>query len=95
MADQIELKPWKMHTEQDVPIDPETKQASHVNRVLHHFSLLSEIVNDMLFMFYAPRELFTSKKLLDLHTRLQRWYKDLPPSLIVTSHATPQLLLLQ
>ncbi|KAI4125686.1 MAG: hypothetical protein LQ347_005276 [Umbilicaria vellea] len=37
--------------------------------------MLSEIVNDMLFMFYAPTERFTSKKLLDYNIRLQRWHK--------------------
>lgn len=84
-----------MFTEEDVPIVPETEQASHINRVLHQFSLLSEIVNDMLFMFYASRERFTSKKLLDLYIRLQRWYKVLPTSLAVTRNSTPQLLLLE
>lgn len=84
-----------MYTEQDVPIIPETQQARHTTRFLTHFSTLSEVVNDMLFMFYAPTERFTSKKLLDFHIRLQRWRERLPPSQSLTSYPTPQLLLLQ
>lgn len=84
-----------MYTEQDVPIVPETEQARHTSRFLSHFSMLSEVVNDMLFMFYAPTERFTSKKLLDFYVRLQRWDKGLPPSLTIRSYPTPQLLLLQ
>lgn len=84
-----------MYTEHDVPTIPETEQARHTGRFLSHFSMLSEIVNDMLFMFYAPTERFTSKKLLDYNIRLQRWHKGLPPSLTITCYPTPQLLLLQ
>lgn len=57
--------------------------------------MLSEIVNDTVFMFYAPRERFTSKKLLDFYTKYTRWHKNLPDQLRLREVSTPHVLLLQ
>ena len=58
-------------------------------------SSLSEIVNDTVFMFYAPRERFTSRKLLDFYARYTRWFNNLPDKLRLQEISTPQVLLLQ
>ena len=58
-------------------------------------SSLSEIVNDTVFMFYAPRERFTSRKLLDFYARYTRWFNNLPDKLKLREVSTPQVLLLQ
>ena len=56
---------------------------------------LSEIVNDAIYMFYAPRERFTSKKLLDLYNRYRRWDQAVPAHLRLTQTSTPQVIYLQ
>ncbi|KAF2809283.1 uncharacterized protein BDZ99DRAFT_443474 [Mytilinidion resinicola] len=48
---------------------------------LQGFSTLSELVSDSLFMFYAPRERFTSRRLLDTYCKYKNWYKSLPKAL--------------
>ena len=90
---QLEAKPWKPYNDSDIST---IEQPSNIHSILHHFSLISEIVNDTIFMCYAPRERFTSKKLLDFHSRYSRWYKELPTSLQLTGPTPlPQLIALQ
>lgn len=48
---------------------------------LYHLSLLSELVNDTVFMFYAPKDRFTSRKLLDQYSKYRSWYQNLPDCL--------------
>lgn len=48
---------------------------------LQEFSTLSELINDNNFMFFAPKERFTSRRLLDMYYKYRNWYKDLPPPL--------------
>ncbi|OCK74747.1 hypothetical protein K432DRAFT_338562, partial [Lepidopterella palustris CBS 459.81] len=45
---------------------------------LQQISTLSELVNDAVFMFYAPRERFTSRRLLECHKKYTNWYRALP-----------------
>ncbi|KAF2184347.1 hypothetical protein K469DRAFT_181613 [Zopfia rhizophila CBS 207.26] len=45
---------------------------------LQEFSTLSELVNDNVYMFFAPRERFTSARLLDCYSKYLKWYRALP-----------------
>lgn len=56
---------------------------------------LSEIINDMVVAFYAPRERFTSRKLLDFYKRYQNWYEKLPPKAALQPLTLPHVLALQ
>ena len=63
--------------------------------LLHQYSALSDIVNDTIFDFYAPREMFTGAKVLEFHGRYERWYTNLPEELQVPAVTTPHVLMLQ
>ena len=87
--------PWEPYVDLNITKPPGVQQPGHGHAILCQFSLLSEIVNDTVFMFYAPRERFTSKKLLDFHSRYTRWYRALPTSLKLSDIPLPQLIILQ
>lgn len=74
---------------------PNFEQPVVAGNTVRHFNLLSEIVNDNIFMFYAPKERFTSKKLLDFYGRYKRWFSNLPQSLHLRDITTPHVLVLQ
>ncbi|KAI9880982.1 MAG: hypothetical protein M1830_009476 [Pleopsidium flavum] len=94
IVDAIEYKPWKPYVDFNVPGAPGSEEPSHTHRILRQLSLLSEIVNDTVYMFYAPRERFTSKRLLDFYARYTRWYKALPECLKLDKTSLPQVLCL-
>ena len=45
---------------------------------LQEFAALAELINDNNYMFFAPKERFTSTKLLDCYSKYQAWYRKLP-----------------
>jgi hypothetical protein len=57
---------------------------------LQEFSSLSELVNDNNFMFFAPKERFTSRRLLDCYDKYEQWYKSLPQVLTLENVREPQ-----
>ncbi|KAF2872277.1 fungal-specific transcription factor domain-containing protein [Massariosphaeria phaeospora] len=57
---------------------------------LQEFGALSELVNDNNCMFFAPKERFTSRKLLDCYYRYQAWHKALPTQMRLDCGTTPQ-----
>lgn len=68
-----------------VPSGPLTSR-----QFLQEFSALSELVNDNNYMFYAPKERFTSRRLLDCYKKYQNWYKGLSPQLHLQEDPPPQ-----
>ncbi|KAF2471620.1 uncharacterized protein BDR25DRAFT_260105 [Lindgomyces ingoldianus] len=50
---------------------------------LQAFSALSELVNDNNYMFFAPKDRFTDRRLIETYKRYQTWYNNLPPPLRV------------
>jgi hypothetical protein len=64
---------------------------------LQEFTILSELVNDNNYMFFAPKERLTSSKLLDCYHKYQAWYRRLPPLLRVEGKKEPEphILVLQ
>lgn len=45
---------------------------------LQEFSALAELISDNNYMFFAPKERFTSTRLLDCYNKYQAWYRKLP-----------------
>jgi hypothetical protein len=45
---------------------------------LQEFSSFAELINDNNFMFFAPKERFTSRRLLSMYEKYQRWHNNLP-----------------
>lgn len=72
-------------------------QQSHKYGILVQNSLLCEVVDDILQMFYAPRDRVTSRRLILHHEKLQAWFKALPDYLAIHSNAPtlPQVVALQ
>ena len=73
----------------------ESTQFTSTLGLLHQYSALSDIVNDIIFMFYAPRERVTSAKVLEFHERYKRWFKNLPEGFQLRAATTPHVLMLQ
>ncbi|CZR51461.1 uncharacterized protein PAC_01337 [Phialocephala subalpina] len=59
--------------------------------LLDQLSRLSEIVNDTVQMFYAPRDRITSRRLQLHHENFRLWYKDLPSDLAIRQDGRPTL----
>jgi hypothetical protein len=57
---------------------------------LQEFSTLSELINDNNYMFFAPKERFTSRRLLECYAKYQNWYKNLPQQLKLGDAGEPQ-----
>ena len=90
-----ELQPWKAYNDYGEMQIPGSEQPTYTVTLSHQFSCLSEIVNDHVFMFYAPRERRTSNKLLDLYGRYKRWFESLPEKFQLRDVNTPHVLVLQ
>ena len=74
---------------------PEPAPSTTTLSLLYQYSALSDIVNDTIFMFYAPREHFTGGKLLEFHGRYKQWFTNLPEEFQVRAVTTPHVLVLQ
>ena len=64
---------------------------------LQEFSTLAELINDNNHMFFAPKERFTSRRLLECYDRYQQWHRNLPQQLKLDSlcETQPHLIVLQ
>jgi hypothetical protein len=98
LRENLEIKVWKPYGD---PRDKQQtcflEQQSFTYNLLLQSSLLSEIVNDTVQMFYAPRDRITSRKLQQHHDRFQQWHKNLPSVLAIKQKepTLPQVLTLQ
>lgn len=94
----MEDTPWKPH---GLPtydgINSELQQSSHKYSMLVQSSLLAEILDEIIRMFYAPRDRITSRRLQHHHAKLQGWYDNLPESLRIRQDGPtlPQVFCLQ
>lgn len=48
---------------------------------MESFAKLAELINDNNYMFYAPKERTTSRRLLKMYREYKEWYNELPPRL--------------
>ena len=95
IIDKYESQPWKPYNDHGYDHIPDAEQPNLTHTFTNYFAKLTDIVNDTIFMFYAPRERFTSRKLLDFYGRYKKWYGDLPQSLQLHQVSTPHVLTLQ
>ena len=93
--EQNEQKSWRPYTDHGVVDIPGAEQPTLPTTLMRATSSLSEIVNDTVFMFYAPRDRFTSKRLLDFYARYTRWFNNLSDKLGLGEVSTPHVLMLQ
>jgi len=95
VEDENDLDPWKPCTDWAEQDPSAAFRPILTHSFAYYFSLLSEIVNDTVFMFYAPRERFTSRLLSDFHERYLQWFTKLPEKLRIFANATPHVIALQ
>ncbi|KAF2108137.1 fungal-specific transcription factor domain-containing protein [Lophiotrema nucula] len=78
----------------DKPFTPASFAPGQVTsrEFLQAFSTLSELVNDNNFMFYAPKERLTSRRVLEMYHKYLNWLKSLPEPLRISevSERQPQ-----
>ncbi|TKA51666.1 hypothetical protein B0A49_12921 [Cryomyces minteri] len=91
----IDSKPWIPYTDTIVNDSQLVGQPSHTHEYLKQYSLLSELISDANFMFYAPRERLNSRKLLDCYTKYQNWLMALPHCLRLKNSTLSYVLELQ
>ncbi|KAH6663396.1 fungal-specific transcription factor domain-containing protein [Halenospora varia] len=98
LIDHLESKPWKPHGHPDF----EAEQGKHLEQpglrytILFHCSSFCELVDDVVQMFYAPRDRITSRRLQLHHEKFQKWYNALPSALAIKEHGPtlPQIICL-
>ncbi len=94
----LESTPWKPHGTPNYDGGPsQLEQPSLKYSILLQCSLLSEIVDDIIHLFYAPRDRITSRRLQLHHEKLQQWYMQLPENLSIQENGPtlPQVITLQ
>jgi hypothetical protein len=98
LRENLESKIWKPYGDPRFPGGTaEHEQPSFTYTLLLHHGLLIEIVNDIVFWFYAPRDRRTSRKLLGFYERFKTWYRNLPECLAMKDGqpTLPQVITLQ
>jgi Fungal specific transcription factor domain len=94
----LEKKIWKPHGDPRFLHEPTgLEQPAFTYTVQVQSSRLTEIVNDTLQMFYAPRDRITSRKLEVHHERFIQWHDELPSSMTIKRDGPtlPQVIALQ
>ncbi|KAI9790435.1 MAG: hypothetical protein M1835_000964 [Candelina submexicana] len=69
IVEPLESKLWTPYIDKDRTVRDDLEQPGRSQSFVQHFCTLSEILNDIAYMFYAPRERFTSKRLLGFFGR--------------------------
>ena len=98
VLDHLEMKPWKPHGHFSYTGTPSTlEQPGFRLTLMLHTINLCELIDDIVQVFYAPRDRVTSRRLLAYYEKLQNWYLSLPESLAIKqgSPTLPQVMCLQ
>jgi hypothetical protein len=89
------VTPWHAYTDHSRELNEATSRSNHEEAFLYQQSSLTELLSEMLVMFYAPRERLSSRRVLDLYAKLQTWHKKLPGGLHLTDQSAPNVFQLQ
>jgi hypothetical protein len=98
VLDHLEQKPWRPHghAEHAGQLDS-LEQPGYRHTLMLHTIYLCEFVDDIVQLFYAPRDRVTSRRLQAYHEKLQTWYRNLPECLAIKrgTPTLPQVICLQ
>lgn len=89
----IESEPWQPYSSRTIPDEP--PQPCRVQAIASRFCEVSEILGDILSMFFLPKKRVTLNKLNDMYSRLKKWRAQLPVDMDAKSKALPAVLGLQ
>jgi hypothetical protein len=98
LLDHLEQKPWKPYEHAGYTGGPSPlEQPGYRHTLILHTIFLCEYIDDIVELFYAPRDRVTSRRLQSYHEKLQTWYRNLPESLAIKrdSPTLPQIICLQ
>lgn len=99
LSQPLESKLWRPHGGVGSLVSPlsELQQPSHKYGLLVQISLISEIMDDIIHMFYAPRDRITSRRLQLHHKKIKTWYENLPEDYAIrkVGPTVPQIITLQ
>ena len=86
---------WHAYTDESRDLTAATSRRNYEQDFLYQQSSLTELLSEMLVIFYAPRERLSSRRVLDLYAKLQTWHKKLPEGLHLTDQSAPNVFQLQ
>jgi hypothetical protein len=86
---------WQLYSDDHQEATADSFRPCYEQQVLYQQSSLTELLSEMLVIYYAPRERLCSRRILDLYTRFQSWYKQLPATLYLTKQSAPNVFQLQ
>lgn len=91
---QTESPTWRPYVESNLATNASAEQPSRAHLFKRQVSLLSELAGEMVNTFYAPREIFTSRKLAAMYQQFQTWYRDLPEAFHLANTTLPHVIVL-
>jgi hypothetical protein len=94
LRDHAELQTWKPYEDANLALSPHAEQPTRHITFIHCLSKLSELASDMVNTFYAPRERFTSRRLVTTYVQYQDWYRNLPDCFQLKNTSLPHVLVL-
>ncbi len=86
---------WQFYNDDVREATPDTLRLCYEQELLYQQSSLTELLSEMLVIYYAPRERLCSRRVLDLYTRFKNWYKQLPDTLKLSENCAPNVFQLQ
>lgn len=85
---------WQRYIDVHLSPDVDSTQPAHATMFFSELCKLSELASDTVNSFYAPREPFTSRRLVTLYGRYQQWHENLPSAFWVENTSLPHALVL-
>ncbi|KAK6431710.1 hypothetical protein LTR95_012131 [Oleoguttula sp. CCFEE 5521] len=92
--DPLENQIWRPYEDTNMMTSPSSEQSMRSMSFVHCISNLSELASDMVNTFYAPRERFTSRRLVATYAQYREWYQNLPDAFRLENTSLPHVLAL-
>lgn len=89
-----ETQTWSPYIDENLATSAGAEQPSRALSFKEQLSRLSEVASDMVNTFYAPREVFTSRRLAAMYGQYQTWYKNLPEVFHLQNTTLPHVIVL-
>lgn len=94
MSARSETKTWRPYVDANLSSSASAEQPSRAHLFKDQLSRLSELASDMVNTFYAPREVFTSRRLASMYGQYQAWYRNLPDAFRLENTTLPHVIVL-
>lgn len=94
LSTRSEMKTWRPYVDANLSTSASAEQPARAHLFKDQMSRLSELASDMVNTFYAPREIFTSRKLATMYGQYQAWYRNLPDAFRLENTSLPHVIVL-